>query len=104
MWMSRESDIEYKPNYIGRQANQPAERPKRSTRKDLDYKESPIVLDSDDETDPTVEGVVTGESTTSWTKGLLIRPKVTEVVIWDQTILYVTAVNQQGIAQKYQQL
>ena len=57
--MSKGSDQDYKPAQQGRKLKEyAADRPRRATRKEVDYKEVQIVLESDEETEPTTQGVV----------------------------------------------
>ena len=75
VWMSKGSDQDYKPILQGKKLKgQTVDRPRRTTRKEVDYKESLTVLESDDDTDSTSQGVVKGELASTWAAGSRIRP------------------------------
>ena len=91
MWMSKGSDQDYKPTLQAKKlSDQTADRPRRTTRKDVNYTESLIILESGEDTDSSSQGVVKGEAAITWAKGSRDRP--TEIdgsdVGSDRTITY----------------
>ena len=72
--MSEGSDKDYKPILQGKKLKPyTADRPRRATRKEVDYKESAIVLESDEETWTTTQGVVKGELVSTWARRSICR-------------------------------
>ena len=65
--MSEGSDQEYKPILHGERLQvYKVDRPRRLTRKEVDYKEQVIVLESDEETERTSKGVLEGNRVENW--------------------------------------
>ena len=65
--MSEGLDRDYKPLLHKKRLQfYTADRPRRATRKEVDFKEQVIVLESDDETEHTTKGVLVGNPVENW--------------------------------------